>query len=175
MPACFRVSIFLCQPKVNQINRTFPLSNTYEEIIRLDITVNKVVAVEKLETLDQLVSKHEDSLKAKSPAAKVEQIFEAGAQQLQDKHVVVTLFAIPKHTRDSNTHAGALIAKDSVDSVLIGELGMTTPTRFELNCDFFICLHVQSQIDIAKGATSNFAPNSISTANSKLPFIQGWN
>jgi len=49
----------------------------------------------------QLICQQENGLDSEFPVAKVEQILEAGAQQLHDHHVVLTLNAKPFDLRDA--------------------------------------------------------------------------
>lgn len=43
----------------------------------------------------QLVSKHQHSLQAELPVAKIEQVLQAGAKQVQHHDIVVAFYSIP--------------------------------------------------------------------------------
>ena len=49
---CLWVSESLGQPKIDDINEMLLFANTYQEIVRFDISVQKVPGVDKLESLE---------------------------------------------------------------------------------------------------------------------------
>jgi len=50
----------------------------------------------------QLIRQHQHRLQAELPVAKVEQVLQAGPQQVDDHHVVVALDAVPPHIGDAH-------------------------------------------------------------------------
>ena len=66
-----------------------------------------------------MVSKKQDGLEAEFAVAKVEQILERGAKEIQDHGVVVTFGSEPPDERDANT-----ARKGLVDLGFILELGV---------------------------------------------------
>ena len=55
MEVGFRVTVFLGQSKINHVNLVPALSNTHEEIVRLNITVDKRLGMNILDTGDELI------------------------------------------------------------------------------------------------------------------------
>ena len=51
-----RVTVFLCQSKVDDIDLISTLANSHQEVVRLDITVDERFGVDILDTRDELVS-----------------------------------------------------------------------------------------------------------------------
>ena len=50
----------------------------------------------------QLVCQHEHSLETELAVAEVEEVLQAGTQQVQDHDIVVTFHAIPPHVWDAS-------------------------------------------------------------------------
>ena len=55
----------LGEAKVNQMHIVASWANTNQEIVWLDITMNEATLVDKLNSLDQLISKEQHSFKRK--------------------------------------------------------------------------------------------------------------
>ena len=51
-----RVTIFLCQSKVDDIDLISTLPNSHQEIVRLDVTMDERLGVDVLDTGDELIS-----------------------------------------------------------------------------------------------------------------------
>ena len=50
-----RVAVFLCQSKVDDIDLISTLSNSHQEVIRLDITVDERFGMDVLNTRNELI------------------------------------------------------------------------------------------------------------------------
>lgn len=61
--------------KVNHIDIVLLLTNANQEVVRLDVSVKEVATVDKLNSLEHLVSKHEYSLEGKLAFTVVKQVF----------------------------------------------------------------------------------------------------
>lgn len=59
---CLRVTVLLGQTKVNDINLVAALSDTHQEVIGLDVTVDERLGVDVFDTRNELVGQQEDSL-----------------------------------------------------------------------------------------------------------------
>ena len=55
MEVGLRVTVFLGQSKINHVDLVPALSNTHEEIVRLDITVDEGFGMNILNTRDELI------------------------------------------------------------------------------------------------------------------------
>lgn len=51
-----RVTVFLCQSKVDDIDLISTLANSHQEVVRLDITMDERFGVDILDTGNELVS-----------------------------------------------------------------------------------------------------------------------
>lgn len=67
----------------------------HKEVVWLDVSMNEVFAVNKFNAWNELIGQQEDSLKAESSGAKVEQVFKWRAQQFHDHHIEISLWAAP--------------------------------------------------------------------------------
>ena len=70
-------------------------SNAHQEVVWLDISMDKTFAVNVFYTANHLISQHKDCLNSKPPRTEVEQIFEWWAQQIHDQDIVFSLQAVP--------------------------------------------------------------------------------
>jgi len=68
----------------------------------------------------QLISKQQHSLELEFPAAKGKEILEAGAEQIHDHHIVVSLHTKPAHK--GHAHIGSSTRQHFVDLGLVGQL-----------------------------------------------------
>ena len=70
------------------------LSQTHEEVVRLHVSVDEILAMNELNPTDELSREQEDCLEAELPVAEVEEVLETGPQQLHHHHIVVLLQSI---------------------------------------------------------------------------------
>lgn len=111
------VTVLLGQTKVDHVDLVAPLANAHQEVVGLDITVNEVARMHVFDSRDlvepsvsarraqervgmwrsahKLICKQKHSLEREFALAKVEQVFEGGAEKVDDHGVVVTLNAEP--------------------------------------------------------------------------------
>lgn len=75
----FGVSVFLRETEIDNVDLVPSLTDTHEEVVGFDVTVNKVSRVDILDTGDKLVGEKEDGLEGELAVAKVEQVLERGA------------------------------------------------------------------------------------------------
>ncbi len=52
---CFRVTVFLGQTKVNNIDLVATLANTHQEVVGLDVTMDEGLGMDILDAGDQLI------------------------------------------------------------------------------------------------------------------------
>jgi len=68
------VSVLLGETEINDIDLIASLSDTHEEIVGLDISVNKVSRVNVLDSRNELIGEEKDSLEGELSITEVEQI-----------------------------------------------------------------------------------------------------
>lgn len=96
-----------------------------------------------------LVREHQNRLQAKLAAAKVEEIFQAGTEEVQDHDVVVAFHAIPPHV----WNPGAAL-EDLVQLALIQQLRVLALYALELYPDLFPRLDMRAEVNIPKAAAA---------------------
>lgn len=122
------VAVLLGQTKVNNVDLVTALANTHKEVIRLDITVDEGLGVDVLDAGDELVREEQDGLQRELAVAEVEEILQAGAEEIQDHSIVVALGAEPADKGDADAAGERL-----VDAGLILELGVLGLDALELD------------------------------------------
>ena len=70
-------------------------SNTHEEIVGLDVSVDKVFRMDVLDAAYHLVGQHQHRLHREATRTKVKQVFQRRPQQVHDQHIIVPLLAVP--------------------------------------------------------------------------------
>jgi hypothetical protein len=137
MEVGLRVTEFLCQAKINDVDLVAPLSDAHQKVVGFDVTMDEVARVDifdagnlwgrlvmELETRKgaaryQLVSQEQDSLETEFAVAKVEEVLEGGPEQIKDHGIVVAFGTVPANKRHTDTASEGL-----VDLGLVLELGM---------------------------------------------------
>jgi hypothetical protein len=112
-----RVPVLLGETEVDNVDLVTPLTDTHEEVVGLDVTVNEALGVDVLDAADELVGQQEDGLEGEFAVAEVEEILEGGAKKIENHGVVVTLGAEPSDERNADAASEGL-----VDASLILEL-----------------------------------------------------
>jgi len=70
------ISIPLGQPKVDQMNDVALSAQAHQEVLRLDVSVHKVLGMKPGNSPQHLVSNHEDRLQGEPTPAELEQVLE---------------------------------------------------------------------------------------------------
>mmetsp|Transcript_25048 Transcript_25048/g.57679 ORF Transcript_25048/g.57679 Transcript_25048/m.57679 type:complete len:367 (+) Transcript_25048:66-1166(+) len=146
-----RVAVLLGETEVDDVDLICLLAKSHEKIIWLDISVDETLGVDVLHSAKHLVSKHQHSLQAELPGAKIKQILETWPQQINDHNIVVTLDSIPTHCR--KTHS---TGEDLQDFRFVQQLRMPTLYTLQLYRNLFACCDRSSQEDVSKRATADF-------------------
>ena len=76
---------------------------THQKVVRLDIPVQVETRVDVLDTLNHLVSQHQDRLEGELPVALAEQLLQTSAEGIHDHHVAFLVTTEPVNLRDTNT------------------------------------------------------------------------
>lgn len=121
------VSELLGQTKVDQKEFVAVTPDAHEEVVGLDVSVDEVFVVNKLDAAYHLVGKHQHRLHGEPSGAKVKEIFEGGTQKVHDEDVVVALGAVPPDVRNPDA-----ALKDLVQLGLVQKLRVTSLTGLEL-------------------------------------------
>jgi hypothetical protein len=74
MQVSLGVSVFLGETEINDIDLIASFPNAHEEIVRLDISVDKVSRVNVFDSRDELVGEEKDSLEGEFSVTEVEQV-----------------------------------------------------------------------------------------------------
>jgi hypothetical protein len=90
-----------------------------------------------------LIGKEEDGLEGELAVAKVEEIFERGAEEIDDHGIVVAFGAEPADEGDADT-----TGKGLVDLGFVLELRVLCLDGLELDGDFFARNDVDAEIDV---------------------------
>lgn len=125
MLSCPGLSVSLGEPKVNDVHIMLFLANADEEVVRLDVSVQEVSGVHVLDSLDHLVSQHEDGLQRELPFAVIEQVLQRGPQKVDYHHVVVPFYSKPMHIGDAYSSL-----QNTVEFGLIEQLRVFGSNRF---------------------------------------------
>jgi len=144
------VSVLLGQPEVDEEQLVTVTADSHQEVVWLDVSVDEVFIMHVLDSADHLVSEHENSLHCKSSGAEVEEILEAGAEEVHDEYVVVSLLAVPPDVRDSNT-----ALQDLVQFALVQQLRVSGLDALQLDGHLLPIGDVDAEVDVAETARPN--------------------
>ena len=73
---CLRVTVFLGETKVNDVDLVAAFADTHQEVVGLDVTVDEVSRVNVFDTGNELIREEKYRLQAELAVAEVEQVFE---------------------------------------------------------------------------------------------------
>ena len=90
MFARFGVSVSLAQTEIDYVDDVLRLLRADKEVIRLNVSVDEVIIVQKLYPLEDLVSNQQHGLEGEAPFAESEEVLQALPEQIDDHDVVVT-------------------------------------------------------------------------------------
>lgn len=96
------LNVLLRQTKIYEIEAMCLTSHTHQKVIGLDISMQELLTMYKLDSLKHLDGDHESTLEIHFPSAKVEDILEGGPKQIHDEYVHVTFGATEMGTRNSS-------------------------------------------------------------------------
>jgi hypothetical protein len=122
------IAVLLGQTEIDHIDLVAALANAHEEVVRLDITVDKRLGMDVLNARDELVGKEQDGLQGELAVAEVEKVLQGRAEQVQDHGIVVAFGSKPAHEGDADTAREGL-----VHTGLIFELGVLCLDALELD------------------------------------------
>jgi hypothetical protein len=157
------VTILLGQTEIDDIDLVATLTNTHEEVVGLDITVDEGLGVNVLNTGDELIGEEKNGLQGELAIAEVKEILQTGPEEIQNHGIVVALGTEPANEGDSDSTSQGL-----VDTSLIFELGVLSLDRLKLDGNLFARDDVGAEIDITETSTSDFATDTVLVAYAKI-------
>lgn len=157
------VTVLLGQTEIDDINLVTTLTNTHEEVIRLDIAVNEGLGVDVFDTRDQLVGKEKDGLQRELAVAEVEKILQTGSKEIKNHGIIVALGSEPADKWNSHTSGEGF-----VDTGLILELRVLGLDALELDSDFLARDDVGSKVNITETSTTNLSADTVFVAHAKI-------
>lgn len=163
MEVSLGVSVLLGQTKVNYVDLVTSLSDTHQEVVGLNITVDERLGVYVLDARDELVGQEEHRLQGELAVAEVEEILQAGAEKIQYHSIIVTLGSEPTDEGDTDT-AG----KGLVDTGLILELRVLRLDRLKLNSNLFARNDVGAQVDITERTGANLSTDAVLITDTEI-------
>jgi hypothetical protein len=163
MEVSLGVTVLLSQTKIDDIDLVATLSDAHKEVIRLDVAMDEGLGVDIFDPGDELIGKEEDSLQRELAVAKVEEVFQTGAKQVQDHGIVVTFSSKPANEGNPNA-----TSQRFVDASLIFELGMLGLDGFEFDGNLFPRYDVRSKVDVTKASTADLASDAVFVSNAKI-------
>ena len=157
------VTVFLGQTEIDDIDLVAALADAHEEVVRLDITVDEGLGVDVLDAGDELIGQQENGLQGELAVAEVEEILQAGSEEIKNHGIVVTLGTEPADKGDTDTTSERL-----VDTGLIFKLGVLGLDRLKLDGNLFTRDDVGAEVDIAEAATSDLTTDAVLVADAKI-------
>ena len=157
------VAVFLGQTKVNDVDLVASLADAHEEVVGLDVAVDEGLGVDVLDAGDELVGKEKDRLQRELAVAEVEEVLQAGPEEVENHRVVVTFRAKPADKGYSDSTGERL-----VDAGFVLELGVLGFDALELDGDFLAGNDVRSEVDVAKGAGSDLPANPVLVTHAEI-------
>jgi len=142
-----RVTEFLRETKVDDVNLIATFANAHQEVVGLNVTVYEVAGVDVLDTGDELVSEKQDGLEGEFAVAEIEEVLERRAKKVQDHRIVVTLSAKPPYEGNADAAGEGL-----VDLGLVLELGVLGFDGFKFDGDLFTRDDIDPKVNIAERA-----------------------
>jgi len=100
-----RITVFLSETEIDNVDLIATLSNSHQEVVWLDVTVDEGLGMDVLDAGDELVGKEQDGLEGELSVAEVEEILQTGTKEIEDHGVVVTFGSKP--TNKGNADASS--------------------------------------------------------------------
>jgi hypothetical protein len=113
MQVCLWIPVLLCQPKINNIHLIGTFSQTHQEIVGFDVSMDEIFGMNILDAGNlpislsngtyQLISQQQNRLERKFSVAEVEQIFQRRPQKINHHAHVLSFDAIPANKGNTNS------------------------------------------------------------------------
>lgn len=140
---------------------------SHEEVVRLDISVDDLPLVQVFDAFDHLVADHERTLHRHDLVALDEDILDAGAQQVHQHHVVLSLRGHSVHLGYAhNVGGGVQVLIHFSFEVELRELG---GCFLQFGCILFIrVVLILRQVDLPEGSGAQLPHQSEIVANDQV-------
>ena len=83
--------------------KVYLLSQAHKKVVGLHVPMDEVFAVDELDPADELVGQQQHRFQTQLPVAEVEEVLEAGSEELHDHHIVFALLAVVSD--EGNAHS----------------------------------------------------------------------
>jgi hypothetical protein len=157
------VAVLLGETEIDDVDLVTALADTHEEVVGLDITVDKGLCVDVLDARDELVGQQQDSLQLEAAVAEVEEILQGGTEEVEDHSIVITFGSEPSHKGNTDTAGEGL-----VDASLVLELRVLGLDALKLDGNLFTRDNVGTEVDVTEGTTTDLAADAVLVANAKI-------
>lgn len=161
------ISVLLGEAEINNVDLVATLADTHEEVVGLDVAVDEGFSMDILDAGDELISQKQDSLQRELAVAEVEEILQAGAEEVEDHGVVITLGAEPADEGNANATGEGL-----VDAGLILKLGVLGLDALKLDGNLFTGDDVSAEVNITERARADLATDPVLVANAEILIFQ---
>ena len=94
---------FRREAQIRHINQIPLLPHTYQEILRLDVSMNDALGMDIFETVKELVDEHQHSLEREFATAEVKKIFQTRPQKIKHHSIIFTLRLISVDAWNTDT------------------------------------------------------------------------
>lgn len=158
-----RVTVLLGKTEINDIDLVTTFTNSHEEVVRLDITVDKRFGMNVLNTGDELISQQQNRLQRELAVAEVEKILQAGSKEIKNHGIVITFSSEPTDKWDANTTCKGLI-----DACLILKLWVLGLDALKLDGNLLSRDNVCSEVNISETAAADLTANPVFVTYAKI-------
>lgn len=125
------VAVFLCETKIDDVDLVSTLTDTHQEVVGLDITMNEGLGVDVFDAGDELVGEKKNGLQGELAVAEVEKVLQTGTKEIDDHSIVVTFGTEPADEGNTDTTGERL-----VDTGFVFELRVLGLDVLKLDGDF---------------------------------------
>jgi hypothetical protein len=157
------VAVLLRKTKVNNVDLVAALADAHEEVVGLDVTVDERLGVDVLDAGDQLVGEQKNRLERELAVAEVEQVLQAGSEEVENHGVVVALGTEPADKGDADAASERL-----VNASLILELRVLRLDALELDGNLLARNDVGAQVNIAERPRTDLTTDTVLVPDAKI-------
>lgn len=163
---CLGVAVLLCQTKVDDVNLVATLADAHQEVVGLDVAVDEGFGMNVLDAGDELIGQEENGLERELAVAKIEQILQAGAKEVQNHGIVIALGTEPTNEGNANTTSEGL-----VDTGLIFELRVFGLDALELDGNLLARDDVGAKVNVTERARADLAANAVFVTDTQVLLV----
>jgi hypothetical protein len=144
------VHIFLGKPEIYNEYPVAVLVGTDSKVVWFDISVDNSFGVDKLNSLDHLISDHQDGLEAKLLITEVEEGFERFTKQIHNHHILVALNSVVIYLRDGLSQNSGVCMEPKINFALSVKLLVPLIYILDLHSDLKFIFDVDSPPNLSK-------------------------